>query len=553
MDEGCGATIQTNRRSGALLVRATGSESWKRLVVALALATTVVWYLVSTVPYIENYPMLDWPQMGIAAPAYKLASEGVYGNDLYTGFYHTELRNYEYMPAYPILVALSFKLFGLGVAQARFVSIVCGLATVLLTFELGRRYWGASVGLVGAAALCCLRLSPSPDSSGISLLDFSRVIRYDNLVPVLALAAVWAFLWALKTADAPEHWRRRTARVFLAGLLAGLATLSHLYGAFIIAVFAGSAMVSARLRTIRKNVLGPLVVGWFVGIAPWLAYVAQDYTDFQGQMSRHEGRFDLFNPTFYLDNLMGEYHRYGVWIGGFPEGLLRPRLGIWFMVTAVALSSILLLRRIRKSNQLPDVVLLLALPIQMLLLGLLLNLKRHVYVIVLLPFVALHVAVAIVSVWRWARDRGLVWRVGLVTVSILAVIEGATGVRNMLRVASQTTPYQEVSDALVSAIPPGSKLLISQPYWLGLAHYENRSINLVTIQRRTVPMERVIGDFSPNYVVVEREFFDEDRPAQAEDLRWWQSFHQYLQNACPDVVFTRRDPTYGTIDVWSCR
>src|SRR5215208_5379311 len=106
--------------------------------VAIVLAALIGWYGLATLPYLGDFPLLEWAQMGIAAPAYKLAMQGIYGNDLFAGFYRTEAYNYEYMPLYPLLVALSFKILGLGVWQARLVSVLCGLATILLTFWLGR-------------------------------------------------------------------------------------------------------------------------------------------------------------------------------------------------------------------------------------------------------------------------------------------------------------------------------------------------------------------------------------------------------------------------------
>src|SRR5437867_12626523 len=118
--------------------------------VAILLVLLIGWYSLATLPYLGDFPLLEWAQMGIAAPAYKLATQGVYGNDLFSGFYRTETYNYEYMPLYPLLVALSFKILGLGVWQARIVSVLCGLATLVLTFWLGRQLYDSTVGLVAA-------------------------------------------------------------------------------------------------------------------------------------------------------------------------------------------------------------------------------------------------------------------------------------------------------------------------------------------------------------------------------------------------------------------
>ena len=141
----------------------------------LVLGLLTAWYLAATLTHLDDFPLLDWPQMGIVAPAAKLAEEGVYGNDLFEGFHDSESRNYEYMPAYPVLVAGAFALFGTGVVQARLVSVLCGWLVVVLTFQLGRRLHGPAVGLTAAALLCLLRLGLQPGSSGSALAPGTRL------------------------------------------------------------------------------------------------------------------------------------------------------------------------------------------------------------------------------------------------------------------------------------------------------------------------------------------------------------------------------------------
>ncbi|KPJ85436.1 MAG: hypothetical protein AMS18_16310 [Gemmatimonas sp. SG8_17] len=259
----------------------------------IGLLLVAVLFLSATLPYLGDYPMLDWAQMGIAAPAHKLATEGIYGNDLFTGFYASELRNYEYMPAYPLLVAFSFKILGLGVWQARVVSVLAGLGVVLLTYRLGRQLYGRSVGLAAAVLLTTLRLGTSASTSGIPLLDFSRIIRYDILVPVFVLAASSVFITTLANHTtnqerSPGRVRMRTWGLLATGFLAGLATLSHLYGAFILLTFVTVLVWQERWSVIKQPSTYSLPLGWLLALAPWLYYVAQDVGAYRGQMSRHE-------------------------------------------------------------------------------------------------------------------------------------------------------------------------------------------------------------------------------------------------------------------------
>ncbi|HSH03142.1 MAG TPA: hypothetical protein VLL52_11535, partial [Anaerolineae bacterium] len=60
----------------------------------------VGWYVGVTGWHLADFPLWEAAQAGLVAPAYKLATEGVYGNDLYAGWYRTELRNYEYLPLF---------------------------------------------------------------------------------------------------------------------------------------------------------------------------------------------------------------------------------------------------------------------------------------------------------------------------------------------------------------------------------------------------------------------------------------------------------------------
>jgi 4-amino-4-deoxy-L-arabinose transferase-like glycosyltransferase len=62
-----------------------------------------------------------------------------------------EQRYYGYMPLYSIAQALLFRGAGLGVFQARFVSVVFATLTLALTYALGKRLFGTAVGLLAAA------------------------------------------------------------------------------------------------------------------------------------------------------------------------------------------------------------------------------------------------------------------------------------------------------------------------------------------------------------------------------------------------------------------
>lgn len=527
--------------------------------VPLVLALLSAWYLAATLPRLADFPLLDWPQMGIVAPAAKLAEEGVYGNDLFAGFYDSESRNYEYMPAYPVLVAGSFELFGIGVFQARLVSVFCGWLVMLLTFQLGCRLRGPAVGLTAAALLCVLRLGLLPATSGVPLLDFARVIRYDILVPVGVLASALCFLEADR-----RRGRTRTVVLLAAGAFAGLATLAHVYGVFILAVFAATLFWQRGWRVLCEAPLYLLAAGWLLALLPWIVYVLQDPAAYAGQMSRHEGRFEFLSFEFYRYNLVREPWRYTAWLkGGFPDTLLRPRPGIWVLVLGLPAGLALLWRKARDGGS-KDRLLLLSLPVLALCLGLLIYMKRYAYTVLVLPFIALWLAVAIVELWRWtAGRRG--WRTALAAIGVLVTIEGAAGVARVLKTAASSSDYLELCAEIARPIPPASRLLVSQPYWLGLEkagvrdehHFEMQSVNLVFLLAKTTTVEEVLDRLDPDAVVIESYFFDPTStdprgpPPESESKRTFLEIAAYLDRHCGEVHRVENSD-YGEVLIFLC-
>lgn len=545
------------------------------------------WYFGATLPYLGDYPLLDWPQMGIVAPAHKLANEGVYGNDLFAGYHRSELRNYEYMPAYPLLVALSFKLFGLGVLQARLVSVLCGWLALMLTFQLGRMLFGVRVGLLAATLLATLRLGLVPGTSGVALIDFARVVRYDILVPVFVLASCCCFVWAVRNseggmspgrASAGDTPARHTAASYasagfvFAGGLAGLATLAHIYGAFLGVLLIAALWWHRGWRVVRTLAPYLITCGFGLALLPWIAYLLQDPEAYVGQMSRHQGRFGLLDLSFYWHNLQREVWRYAAWSGGSLEAaFLRPRIGIWLVLLLMPASSFVLWQRIQGKSQIrtldvtwqfADRFLLLAFPVLELCLALVVALKRYYYTILVWPFIALQLAFLADWLCRRAGWRGRAARIALPAVLALVVFESSVGLASMRQIASGTTRYMELSEAISTALPPGQRGLISQPFWLGLTrhgHRDLRSINLLFLDPPTTSVADSMARLAPDWVVIEGYYFERDAtdprasPGNVGVRQRFLEFGSYLVAHCSRTEVQHPSPDYGTIEVYDCR
>ncbi len=562
------------------VVRDYGS---KGRVVFLLLALCCL-YALAVLPYLDRFPVLDPAQAGIMAPAYKLATQGIYGNDLYRGLYHAETRNYEYMPLYALAVALSFKIFGYGIWQARLVSVLCGFAILILTFLLGKKLFNAWIGLSAAGILVLLPLAVSGYAAGalypgrIPLLDFARVIRYDMMAAAWMLAASLAFITAHDVHTPP---RKQFALLGLSGVFIGLATLSQLYGAFIF-IFLGLLLLwQDGFSTLQFQKIALLLAGWFLALLPWLVYVFQDFSAYEGQMLRHQERFVLFNPVFYLDNVLREPWRYLKLFGSFRHPDLFPRPGLWLLVLTFIIAQWHLWPQIQK-GVIQDFrkkgtgggatrpffsglhFVWLSVPVLVGLLALLVSFKRYVYIILFLPFLAIQAAYGlyILLIEAQKRHRLLYW--AMILFVSAAFVESLLAIRQTLLTAQDTPTLQEVIGPVKEIIPPDARFVMMHTFWPAFSAYDTYALDLVfnlsDPDLITAPpsMETVLIEIAPDYILVGQETLNAYKtdPASlpnAEVLSRWETFHQSLLQHCQSIWQGNTYELYGTPVLFQCK
>ncbi len=159
------------------------------------------------------------------------------------------------------LIALSFKLFGVGVPSMRLVSAIAGTLTVVAFYVMAREFFGPRAGLIGAGLLAASRWH----------LTFSRIVSELILVP---LCAIWLFYFLHR------GWRDGRRRDFV---LAGyaLALGFNTYTAFRIiplgvALLAIYWLVSRRRRFVANlRGLGLFALSGLMGWVPLAIYAVQ--------------------------------------------------------------------------------------------------------------------------------------------------------------------------------------------------------------------------------------------------------------------------------------
>ena len=345
---------------------------------------------------LDRYPPIHFDEATILEPGYQLFYNGVYGAPMYTGFYGQERVYLEVPPLMSLLQGASTWLLGVGVWQMRYFPVVCGLLTLALTAALAARLAGPTAGLAAAWLLLLWKWTPSDLDflgSGLPLLDVARIARYDILVPVFGLSAFLAWLRG-RTGTWP--WL-----LFASGLLAGLSGLANVYGAFWIAALGLLTLYDNSAGRLRR--LAWLLAGAALPVLGWAGMLAAHWDDTRGQFIKHAGRFDLLRPSFYLDNMLNEPHRYFL---GVRDPATYLRLGFWLAVLGLPASLAWLAWRWRRAHDARAAWLLAPALVLPALLALLDSEKRFYYLIVVIPVFAISVAWAATAAFQAASRNG---------------------------------------------------------------------------------------------------------------------------------------------------
>lgn len=491
----------------------------------LLAAAVLAVFLAIGLRHLDSLPQAYEDEPWQASTAYSLLTHHTFGSELFAGFYAMDQRYYGFMPLHPFLLTATFKLLGVGLQQARTETVIFSALTLLLTFTLAIRLFnsvnGAWIGALAIALLVLLKWTGLTyvQLTGIPVVDFARIARYDPLVPVIGLLALHAYL-------SRQH--------LLSGVLAGLAGLAHVYGLFWIPALIVLALWDRRPRQAIAGIAGAAILPWF----PYAIYVLQDLPDWRGQTLIYAGRFELLNPAWYLSNLAQEFHRYGPGLG--PPGLgwlLRP--GFWLLLIALPVSLAFLTRRAVHCDASARAIVVPALLFPSLF-GLLITLKLVNYTLVELPFFALAVAWGLVSVWsQRSRLRPLV-------ALLLAVVFAEGAVALSALETTHITPYPSYIGEIRQYIPAGARVLGLHTYWLGLQDHDYRSF-LVPLNWADLgePLDQALTNVDPDIVLLDprmRAYFD-SVPDGALFTRW-------LNDHSAHVIANVDDPTYGRMEIY---
>ncbi len=505
-------------RVGGRKVRGVRGWVWPWLLAGVVLGL----FLVTGLQRLDAVPQVYEDEPWQASTAYELLTTGRFGSELFAGFFNMDQRYYGFMPLHPMLMAAVFKVIGVGLAQARTETVLLTAITLALTFTLALRLFrDAWIGALAMALLIGVRWTGLTyvQLTGIPLVDFARIARYDPLVPVIGLLALHVYL--------SQH-------NLAAGVLAGLAGLAHVYGLFFVPALILLTLWDRRPKRATISIALGAVLPWL----PYMAYVLQDLPDWRGQTLIYANRFELLSPVWYLNNLAQEFHRYGPGLG--PLGvswLLRP--GFWFVLVALPLSLFALARRALACDAAARAIVVPAVLFPTLF-AVFITLKLVNYTLIELPFFALAIGWGLVTAWR-ARSR---LRPVLAVAALAVLAEGGMALSTLE--TTSITPYPTYVAAVRQYIPPESRVLGLHSYWLGLQDFSYRTF-LVPLNMADlgVPLDQALASVDPDVVLLDarmRAYFL-NAPDGALFSRW-------LANHDARLLGEVDDPTYGRMQIY---
>jgi 4-amino-4-deoxy-L-arabinose transferase-like glycosyltransferase len=517
----------------------------------IAVAIVLAVYLFVSLNHLADFPPMGQDEPWIAAAPYKLATQGVYGSDLFAGYYGMDRHNFDHMPVYPLLQSGVFRLFGVGPFQMRILPLSLGFVVLLLVVAAGYQLGSVYIGVIGAVLLIGLRVAAGDGATGILLLDLARINRYDMAVPVFGLMALLMFNRAEQN---DSRWW-----FALTGLFVGLSSLSHLYGGFWLPVFFIVLLYRRRLHLFRRTAPFFMLAGFLCTWLPWLAYISSNWTDYLNQTRSMADRFEILRPSFYISNILNEVDRYrSIGIQSPSGGLSVARPGAWTVLLGVPAALGLMVWQTRNCPRDAVFTLAGAAIIQAVLFGVLLKAKTYAYLIALWPLGALALAWLAVRLWT-TEKASMIARAALLALLALILVEGSMRVTHTWRLAERTTSYSEFTRKVATCIPADSLVLGLQHYWLGLRQFPYRSwlvpvyYTHASYYQDRLTMDAALERVRPDVVLIDRymnEYFERIKSAEHPDHDLYQGFRTFMDRHNAELRCVVEDETYDKMQVY---
>ncbi len=494
---------------------------------------------------LSNYRPVSADEVSIIALSHRLATQGIFGSDLYAGFFNADQHWLLNPPAHFVWQAIGFQIAGAGVAQARWVSLLGSLSIIWSAGWLAYRWHSLGAALLTGLLLIFWQSNLIGLDPGLPLLSVARSARYD----IGAVAWMWVSIGLLD--QVLRRPRRMTALAL--GVCSGVAMLTQFFGAFVLPLVA-SAWLWQRGKCIRtESTPYWMAAGVTLITLPYALYVLPHSADLIGQATLADtaNRVQLDQLEFYINNFRNEPSRF---MNRQQQSTLSPALltlGIW---PALAY----LWHRARRMGALGDRLLWLSLLIFQGLLALLDQSKAPLYAVVLLPSVCMTLAVLWADGlhWAWKQDLPIRLAAGSLMIGLLAILvrEGAIAYQVDRQQARSVSSYLEVGRKIDSYLTPEARLLGSDRWWWALRDHPYLSAGGLLAQWRSADLNHdratqfayQVAGAEIDFIIVNNNVRGEmSLFAPALQVQFW----RFLET-CSTLVADWEDASYGRIEIY---
>ncbi len=269
---------------------------------------------------LELFPLIWIDEGYFSNPAYDLINNGLFRTYIYDGYLNLEDFTFWQPPFYLLLLALSFKIFGISLLSGRIVSVILAIIGINIFYCIAKRF------LKKNSALIITTLMGTFSYYFIS----ARQIRMDIAVSTFTLVSFFFLFFKYYDSDSSE--RKKISYLIFSGIFSALAILSHPNGLLsvllnIICIFLyniplkSKFILSTKLVYQIKEKFKPVLVYCatiFFICFPYLIIILFNLEIFQTQFSRQIGT----SITDIWSNLITEPERYIVILRAYANNPL---------------------------------------------------------------------------------------------------------------------------------------------------------------------------------------------------------------------------------------
>jgi hypothetical protein len=485
-------------------------------------------------PYLENFPPISADEVWIVSASYKLADEGVFGSDLFAGFYGSERHYLMALPMQHVIQAAFFKAFGAGLRKARAPSLLGGVVLLCAVGWIAYRWVGLGCSLATGVLLVFWRSNLMANDPRPPLLALAQSGRYD-----ITVVSLWWCVFLMLNHHL-ERPRRRTA--FAAGFLAAITALTQFYGAGVL-VCCAAALLWTKRRGSREPVHArDVAIGAVIPLLLYAAYVAAHWTDFIGQIGLHGERLRFWDPWFYLTNLAGEWRRFEWLFDGS-----RDVIGVWAVLLSIPVALVVGVRLFRAGNVLGSLSVFGA----FVSLALLDAIKARIYASLLVPVLCFALAASFALPLRRPATFLRILAAGAVLIWI--VFDGLAGYRFVAAEGPRVSRYADVGGRIAASLEAEVPILGSQRWWWALRTrpYQSLAVQWEIWKReyqtnQTADFRLMLEKMPGAYLILDNDTRG-DLTRVPPQLR--QQVNEVL-SLHASLIASWRDHTYGLIEIY---